>query len=175
MAAFAELDHTRFDVRSIVDMGGLAVIERGHRDACLNWLRQNSYAVDSIDFGDGIGPAMVTVGELLKWRENFGYDLGPDDRNLDALEDGFYWWPDTHSQVLELLNGDVAFHEDARFLFGLLSSICGQSRRRLALGFRFFAMLALDRDSPLIDAAFESLKIPSPYWSPGRSNPFENT
>jgi hypothetical protein len=174
MAAFAELDHTRFDVWAIVDMEKVAVIELAHRDACLNWLRQNSYAVDSIDFGDGIGPAMVAVGELLSWKQKFGYDLEPDKRNLDALEDGFYWWPDTHSQVLELLNGDVAFHEDAHFFFGLLSIIRRQSQRRLALGFRFFAMLALDRDSPLIDADFESLKIPSP-WTPGRSNPFENT
>ena len=85
MAAFAELDWTRFDVWAVVAMEGVAVVESAHREACLDWLRQHDYAVTTIDFAQGVGPAVVALGEKFRWEEQFGYRLTPDNPNLDAL------------------------------------------------------------------------------------------
>lgn len=87
MAAFDELDWTRFDVWAAVALEGIAVVETSQRDACLAWLRQHHYTVNSVDFGDGIAPAVVGMGELFRWQEQFGYALTPGSRNLDALRD----------------------------------------------------------------------------------------
>ena len=89
MAAFAELDWTRFDVWAAVAMEGVAVVQPAHREACLTWLRQHDYGVTSIDFALGVSPAVVALGELFRWEEQFGYSLKPESRNLNALRDGF--------------------------------------------------------------------------------------
>ena len=75
MAAFAELDWTRFDVWAVVAMEGVTVVETAHREACLDWLRQREYGVTSIDFALGISPAVVALGEKLRLEEQFGYRL----------------------------------------------------------------------------------------------------
>ena len=112
MAAFNELDLTRFDVWAAVTMDGVAVVETAHREACLAWLRQHEYAVTSIDFAKGVGPAVVALGEQFHWKEQFGYRLAAESRNLDALRDGFeFGLKPGQGHVLELLNADVAHRE----------------------------------------------------------------
>src|SRR5262245_19481728 len=151
MAAFAELDWTRFDVWAAVAMEGVAVVEPAHREACLAWLRTHDYAVTSIDFALGVGPAVVALGEKFRWEEQFGYRLAPENCNLNALRDGFEFGLNPgQGHVLELLNSEVANRENPQWLAGLLSIAHEHSRWQLALGARFFATLILDRGSPLI-------------------------
>lgn len=155
-------------------MEGLAVVRVAHRDACRSWLTRHDYALSTIDFVYGVGSAVVALGELLRWKEKFGYSLGPDRRNLDALRDGFDFDArpgDGH--VLELLNAEVAYEEDPAWLSGLLSIVREYSRERLALGARFFAVLPLDPKSRLINAPFETLSVPGPFWTPAtHDDPF---
>jgi hypothetical protein len=174
MAAFAELDWTRFDVWAAVSMEGIAVVKPTHREACLVWLRGNHYAVTSIDFGLGVGPAVVALGEKLRWEDQFGYRLAPESRNLNALRDGFEFdLKPGQGHVLELLNAEVAHREDPGWLSGLLAIAHEHSIRNLALGSRFFATLVLDRGSPLIGAHYETLSVPVPFWtSAGQGDPF---
>jgi hypothetical protein len=174
MAAFAELDWTRFDVWAVVAMEGVAVVESKHREACLAWLRQHDYAVSSIDFALGASPAVVAMGKMFRWEEQFGYPLTPESRNLDALRDGFEFdLKSGQGHVLELLNAEVAHREDPRWLCGLLAIAHEHSLRQLALGSRFFATLVLDRGSPLIGAPYETLSLPVPFWTAARhGDPF---
>jgi hypothetical protein len=139
MAAFAELDWTRFDVWAAVALEGVAVVQPVHRDACLAWLRQHDYAITSIDFAQGVSPAVVALGETFRWQEQFGYILSPDSRNLDALRDGFdFDLRPGQSHVLELLSAEVAHRENREWLSGLLAIAHEYSRWQLALGARFF-------------------------------------
>jgi hypothetical protein len=160
MGAFAELDWSRFDVWAIVAMEGVAVVELAQRQACLAWLRKHDFAVTSIDFELGVSPAVVALGEELRWEEQFGYSLAPTSRNLDALRDGFTCdLKPGQGHVLELLNADAAHREDPRWLSDLLAIAHEHSRWQLAFGARFFAMLALDSGSPLIGAPYETLSV----------------
>ena len=174
MAAFDQLDWTRFDVWAVVALEGVVVVKIDQRDACHSWLRQHGYALTSIDFAQGIGPAVVALGELFRWEEQFGYRLTSEKRNLDALRDGFEFDLEPgQGHVLELLNADAAHREDPRWLTGLLAIAHEYSRWQLALGARFFATLVLDRGSPLIGAAYETLSVPFPYSTAARhGNPF---
>ena len=174
MAAFAELDWTRFDVWAAVAMEGVAVVEPAHREACLDWLRQHDYAVTSIDFTLGVSPAVVALGEKFRWEEQFGYRLAPESRNLNALRDGFELdLKAGQGHVLELLNAEVAHCEDPHWLAGLLSIAHEHSRWQLSLGARFFATLILDRGSPLIGARYETLSVPVPFSTAARhGDPF---
>ena len=174
MAAFDQLDWTRFDVWAAVAMEGIAVVETGHREACLTWLRQHDYAVTSIDFAQGIGPAVVALGEQFHWEEQFGYRLTSEKRNLNALRDGFEFdLKPGQGRVLELLNADIAHGEDPRWLAGLLAIAHEHSRQQLALGARFLTTLFLDRGSPLIDAEYETLSVPGLFWTAARDgDPF---
>jgi hypothetical protein len=174
MAAFAELDWTRFDVWATVAMEGVAVVEAAHRQACLAWLRQHDYAVSSIDFAQGIGPAVLALGEQVRWEEQFGYRLTPDKRNLNALRDGFEFdLKPGQGHVLELLNAEVAHREDPDWLSGLLSIAHDHSRWQLALGARFFMTLVLDRGSPLIGVPYQTSSVPAPFRTAARhANPF---
>ena len=166
MTAFAELDWTRFDVWAVVAMEGVAVVESAHRESFLEWLRQHDYAVSSIDFAQGVSSAVVVIGEKFRWEEQCGYRLAPESRNLNALRDGFaFELKPGQGQVLELLNAEVAHHEDPNWLFGLLSIAHEYSRWQLALGARFFVTLILDRGSPLIGLPFETLSVPVPFWT----------
>lgn len=174
MAAFAELDWTRFDVWAAVAMEGVAVVEPANREACLTWLRQHEYGVTSIDFALGIGPAVVAFGQKFRWEEQFGYRLKPDSRSLDALRDGFEFnLTPGQGHVLELQNAEVANRENRHWLLGLLAIAHEHSRWQLALGARFFAMLILDRGSPLIGTGYETLSVPVPFWAAAKhGDPF---
>jgi hypothetical protein len=174
MAAFAELDWRRFDVWAAVAMEGVAVVKPEHREACLTWLRQHDYAVSSIDFALGISPAVVALGEMFRWEEQFAYRLTPESRNLDALRDGFdFDLKPGEGHVLELLNAEVAHREDPRWLSRLLAISHEHSVWQLALGARFFATLVLDRGSALIGAPYETLSVPVPFWTAARhGDPF---
>lgn len=174
MAAFAELDWTRFDVWAAVAMEGIAVVEVAHHKACLAWLRQHDYTVTSIDFAMGIGPAVVALGEKFRWIDKFGYELTPENCNLNALRDGFdFDLKPGQGNVLELLNTDVAHNEDPQWLSGLLAIGHEHSRWQLALGSRFFVTLILDRSSPLIGARYETLLVPVPFWTAAKhGDPF---
>jgi hypothetical protein len=147
-------------------MEGVAVVEAARREACLAWLRQHNYAVSSIDFAQGVSPAVVALGQIFRWEEQFGYRLTPESRNLDALRDGFEFdLKPGQGHVLELLNADLAHREDPRWVAGLLAIAHEHSLRQLALGARFFATLVLDRGSPLIGAPYETLSVPVPFWT----------
>lgn len=166
MAAYAELDWTRFDVWAAVAMKGVAVVNPAHREMCLAWLRECDYAVTSLDFALGVSPAVVALGEKFRWEEQFGYRLAAESRNLDALRDGFdFDLTPGEGHVLELLNADVAHREDPRWLSGLLAIAHEHSLRQLALGARFFATLILDEGSPLIGTPYETLSVPGPFWT----------
>jgi hypothetical protein len=166
MAPFTDLDWTRFDVWAIVASEGVAVVEAAQRQACLAWLREHDYVVSSIDFGRGVGPAVVALGDKFQWEDQFGYRLQPENRNIDALRNGFdFGLKPGEGHVLELLNVEAAHREDARWLSGLLAIVHEHSLRQLALGSRFFASLVLDRGSPLIGAAYGALSVPVPFWT----------
>src|ERR1039457_3238660 len=116
MAAFSELDWTKFDVKSIVANAGIGVVDAHLRSVCHEWLKRHNYSLESIDFNVGLGAAVVALGKLLKWEEQFGYALAPESRNLDALRDGFdFNLQHGAAAVLELINADKAFREDARW------------------------------------------------------------
>ncbi len=174
MPAFAELDWHRFDVWAAVAVEGVAVVRPAHRETCLAWLRQHDYAVTSIDFTQGIGPAVVALGQKLRWQEQFGYTLTPENHNLNALRDGFdFDLKPGEGHVLELFNAEVAHREDPGWLSGLLAIAHEHSLWQLALGARFFAMLFLDQGSPLIGVQYETLSVPAPFWTAARhGDPF---
>jgi hypothetical protein len=170
LAAFAELDWDRFDVCAIVGpTAGVATIDERRHFACREWLRRHGYAIDSLDCRNGLAEVIPALGRMLRWQEQFGYSLGPNDRNLDALRDGFEFdVPDGGGRVLELFRADVAWREDARWLLGLLSIAHEHSIQQLALGRRFFALLAIPEDSPPVGAGIDQTQVPCPFWSPSR-------
>jgi hypothetical protein len=179
MASFSEIDWTRFDVHALVVNAGVAVVEPQHRQACHGWLGRNRYAIDTINFGGGIGPAVMALGSLLRWVEQFGYALEESSGNLDALRDGFLFETTGSGvtgagRVLELLHADAAYREDPRWLLGLLAIAAEHSRQQLALGQRFFTVLVLEPGSALPGVTFESLAVPHPFRSSAAGrNPFE--
>ena len=170
MAAFAALDWDRIDVFAIVGAtGGLATIDDRRHTACREWLQRHGYAIDSLDCRSGLAETVPALGRMLGWQQQFGYSLGPRERNLDALRDGFeFAIPDGGGRVLEVVRPDFAWREDPRWLLGLLSIAREYSRRQLALGRRFFALLVIPEDSPLVGAAIEQAQVPCSFWSPCR-------
>ena len=160
MAAFNELDWRRLDVGAIVEQSGLAVIDVERRTSCREWLERNGYKVETLDCRGGLDIAIPALGRMLDWEGQFGYVLGPDSRNLDALNDGFEFDASGGGCVLEILGADVAWQEDPRWLLGLLSIAQAHSRRHLALGQRFFTLLVLPKGSPLIGVVIEEVKVP---------------
>lgn len=169
MAAFTELDWSRFDVHAIAGNGGLATIDDCRRERCLNWLRRNGFEVETLDCRHGLAVAITELGRLLNWEGQFGYVLGPERCNLDAVRDGFEFDVSADGgTVFELLRADVAWDDDPDWMAGLLSISVESSRWNLALGKRFFTLITLPDHSPLIGKVFGSLKIPVAYWSPNR-------
>jgi hypothetical protein len=165
MAAFDELDFTAFDFDAIVVQGGITVVDAEHRESCLASLRRQSYAIESIDFRQGIGPAYLTMNDLFRWEENFGYQLRwHEGSSLDALRDGFEFdLQPGEGKVLELRGADDAYREDSYFFLCLLAIAHEYSLNQLALGARFFTVLFLDRGSPLIWAEYEKQIVPDFY------------
>jgi hypothetical protein len=155
-------------------MEGVAVVKPAHREPCLAWLRQHHYAVTSIDFAQGVGPAVVALGKKFRWEEQFGYRLTPESRNLNALRDGFdFGLKPGEGHVLELLNAEVAHGEDPHWFSGLLAITHEHALHQLALGARFFSTLVVDAGSPLIGAPYETLSVPVPFWTAARhGDPF---
>ena len=104
---------------------------------------------------------------MVRWEEQFGYALESGQRNLDALRDGFEFdVPSDGGHVFELVRPDVIWQEDARWLLGLLAIAQEHSLVHLALGRRFFTLLIVPNESPLIGQAIEQITVPYPYWSP---------
>ncbi|HWE97219.1 MAG TPA: hypothetical protein VG269_24885 [Tepidisphaeraceae bacterium] len=174
MAAFQKLDWTRFDVWAVVAGEGVAVVELQYREACLRWLRNNDYAVTTFDFLHGIGPALISMGEMFRWEEQFGYALKAESRTLNALRDGFeFGIKPGQGVVLELLNAEVAHREDPHWFCGLLSIAHEYSRVQLALGAKFFTVLILPRDSTLVNISYQELSVPYPFSKVNRhADPF---
>lgn len=163
MAAFQDLDWTRLDVDALVNGRGIGVIHPEHADECRAWLQREGYAVEQWSFAGGIGPAVAHIGRRLRWEEQFGYVLGAESRNLDALRDGFLsdaWGSD--ALVLEIHAAEKVWREDPRWLLGVLAIAQEQSLWELALGRRFFVILLLDRASPLIGQQVDALRVPYP-------------
>ncbi len=165
VAAFTDLDWQRIDVTAIVTDGGLATIDERRHEACRQWLLRQGYGIDTLDCRPGLAVAIPALGRLLGWEEQFGYALRPDSRNLDALRDGFeFSIPQGGGRVFEIIRPDRAWREDRRWLCGLLSIAQEHSRQQLALGRRFFTLLVVPEDSPLIGAAIEEVTVPGVYW-----------
>jgi len=168
-AAFIELDWRRIDVWAIVAWSGVTTIELRRLESCRNWLRNHGYETAAFDCSSGLKNAIPELGRLLNWQQQFGYSLDPEKRNLDALRDGFAFdIPAAGGQVLEITRPDVAWREDSRWLLGLLSIAQEYSRNQLALGRRFFTLLALPEDSRLIGQTIETTAVPSPFTNPCR-------
>ena len=163
MSAFSELDWRRPDVRAIVGGSGLAVIELEQRDHFREWLGRNGYRIGTLDLSGGLALARPALGKMLDWEGRFGYSLGPDDRNLDALNDGFdFTVREDEGCIVEVLGADRAWQEDPRWLMGLLAIAQSRSREHRALGQRFFVALVLPEHSPLVGAVVEDVKVPAP-------------
>ena len=137
---------------------------------CTEWLDRHGYRPAAIDFSRGIGEAVVQLGECFRWSEQFGYDLTPQSRSLDALRDGFGYERDTNGgQILLLQSFATAWREDARRSRGLLEVAAEFSLRQLALGKRFFTVLVLPDDaSDVIGQPLEGLAVPRPWRGPFR-------
>lgn len=167
MAAFETLDYLRIDVCAIVTHGGLATIEERRHGACRDWLIRNGYEVKTFDCRPGLSVAVPKLGRLLQWEQQFGYSLGPESRNLDALHDGFeFAIPAGGGVVFEVLRADIAWQEDARWLGGLLTIVQEQCRSQLARGRRFFALLVVPDNSRLIGVPFDQIQVPAIHWNP---------
>lgn len=170
---FPELNWSRLDVWALVPCRGVVVVDSAQHEACRSWLKRNDYAVETLDFGGGLSQAVTAFGQMLRWEEEFGYVLQGNSRNLDALCDGFeFKTGEGAGTVLELLNADVAFTEDPQWLRGLLSIASDHSLEHLALGSRFFTILVLEPNSPLIGQSYDSSWIGSPFSGATPLNPF---
>jgi hypothetical protein len=175
MAAFPHLDWTRFDVWSILAGSGIGCVEPIQREKCCAWLAEKGYVRSTIDFSGGIGPAVLELGRLFHWEDQFGYTLSTESGNLDALRDGFaFEFAGNEGRVLEFLNAEVAYRENPRWLTGLLSIGSEYTVNELALGHRFFAVLVLARNSPLVGVAFKSTTVPAPFRTTSQTkSPFD--
>lgn len=175
MAAFAGLDWRRLDVTAVVTHGGLATIDEARHAACRAWLAREGYAVSTFDCRPGLAAAIPELGRLLRWEEQFGYALGPDRCNLDAVRDGFdFDIPDGGGHVFEVVRPDLAWTEDCGWLCGLLSIAQEHTRQQLALGRRFFTLLVVRADSRFVGAALDPVRVPAAFWDPCREvNQFE--
>jgi hypothetical protein len=170
VAAFADLDWRRIDVRAIVSFGGIATIDEPRSAACRAWLQRHEYRIETLDCRPGLDAAIPVLGRLFRWEEQFGYALTGSTRNLDALRDGFeFEIPENGGCVFELLGADRAFEEDSGWLLGLLAIAQEHSRAQLALGRRFFALLVIVENSPLIGAVIDKATVPVPFWDRPRA------
>ena len=165
MVAFQKLDWTRLDTFALVKGRGLASLELGSWQQALDWLQSQSYKGIRLDFSAGISPVVARLGVMLNWEREFGYQLDGTSRNLSALHDGFDFQPlEDGGLVLELTGFETAFSEDSQWCAGFLAIIMEHSIRQLALGRRFFALMALNTsESPLIGTNVEQLCVPYPF------------
>jgi hypothetical protein len=163
MAAFQELDWRRLDVLAIAAWRGVATVAEDQRGDCLAWLDQEGYAIESFNGAGGVEQLAADLGRRMHWQQRFGYTL-TGRRNLDALRDGFeFEIPAEGGLVFELVRPDIAWRDEPRWLLGLLVIAQEFSLHQLALGRRFFTLLVLPQDSPLIGQRIETTTIPSPF------------
>lgn len=169
MAAFTQLIWEHIDVWAIAGMGGLATIEEERREACRSWLSRNGYSLDTLDCTQPLNQVAAALHTLLRWEEQFGYTPEVGRRSLDALRDGFAFdIPEDGGHVLELLRGDLVWQEDPVWVRGVLSIAQEYSRWQLALGRRFFVLLVVAAQSPMIGDPIEEARVPGPFWDPNR-------
>lgn len=169
MPAFTdEMDRKRIDVSAIVELHGVAVIEPARRGACLAWLQRHGYALEQFDCTGGIRAVLQRLDVTCRWNERFGYlisDRAPG--SLDAIRDGFHFdvLP-ARGLVLELFRPDVIWRKDADWMQALLAIISEHSLYHLACGRRFFTLLVLPEDSPMIGQKFDDISVPGEFWDP---------
>lgn len=169
MPAFTDdqIDWRRIDVQAIVGHHGIAAIDIARHAACEHWLRRHDYRLERIDCAVGMAGVLERLDALFRWEEQFGYRLIDGSGNLDALRDGFAFdVPVTGGLVFVLGQPDVLFREDSRWFLGLLAIASEHSRYQLACGRRFFTLLVLPDDSPMIGQKFDSIAVPGAFWSP---------
>lgn len=146
---------------------GLATTTPADRDQLNHWLRNQGYTLLSFDCSRGERDLRRQIGEHLRWIEQFGYPLEEGNGNLDALRDGFdFAVPQPGGMLLELIAPEVAWSSDPRWFEGLLAIASEHARYHLALGRRFFAMLVVDVESPLIGKTIDGVTIPYPSTMP---------
>jgi hypothetical protein len=169
MAAFnpETIDWRRIDVRALITDNGMATISPEHHDACIRWLGREGYALRSVDCTKGFQSVLSQIGDLLRWKEEFGYYLQDGQGNLNALRDGFdFQTPDGQGVVLELTTVDALWKTHRDWISGLLSIASEHSRYQLALGRRFFTLLVLADKSPMIGAIIDPIAVPASQWNP---------
>ncbi len=128
---------------------------------------RQGYTFTNLDGARGLSAIVAELGLLFGWEEKFGYVLGPDDRNLMRLRDGFWFdIPDGGRHVLELTHPELIWKEDPTWLLGLLDIAVAHSRWQLALGRRFFTLIVHPDNSPLVGKAVAETWIPGAYWHP---------
>jgi hypothetical protein len=165
MASFQELDWRRLDTFALVSGRGLASIEPSSWHQATDWLRSQNYESVHLNFSTGISPVVAKLGLMLNWETEFGYQLDGSSRNLAALHDGFdFQPPEVGGLVLKLTGVEVALSEDSQWSTGFLAIIIEHSIRQLALGRRFFGLVALGTaESSLIGLNVEQLSVPYPF------------
>jgi hypothetical protein len=168
MAAFSKLDWGNFDVFALLVGNGIATLEPTFSDRSLAWLRSKCYKIKVIDFKDGIGPVVAELGREFRWKQQFGYELDAEDRNLARLRDGFWYEVSAEEGLaLELRNFPLAFTEDREWSAGFLRIISEHSRRHIALGHRTFAVIHVPNgESPVVGCSLGEQHVPYPYPFP---------
>jgi hypothetical protein len=120
--------------RRYFSFGGVATIDETRRTACRERLLRHRYRIDTLDCRPGLAFAVPESGRLLSWKEQFGYDLEPDNRNLDALQDGFTVdIQEGGGRVFEVMGAEVTWREDPRWLAGVLRIAQAECRRQLLI------------------------------------------
>lgn len=166
MPAFDKIEWRRFDFSAIVATEGIAVIDERRRPACREWLSRREYAIDTMDCTEGLEFGVIHLDSILKWEQRFRYALTAQ-CNLDALESEFHIEiQEGQGRVLEIVRADLAWNEDPRFMQALLSILRDYSRCQLAIGRRFFCLLVVDVDAPLVGAVIDHAHVPCIYRDP---------
>lgn len=171
---FLEIDYTRFDYWAIVTCRGVVTVEAAASERCREWLLSNQYEVTTFDFRSGISPVVASLGEMLRWEEQFGYSLSPESRHLDALRDGYFDYPvaDEGGAVTIFEGFEQAWKEDEGWARGLLCIGSEYSLIQLSVGKRYFVIVEVgDRESSLIGKEFDENVIRYPY-SPHPKQPW---
>lgn len=160
------LEWARPDVDAIVQRHGLTSTTAAKHDELRGWLEQHGYEFIRVDCANGFAALLDHFNALFSWEVQFGYPLSDGRANLDALRDGFdIQFPTGVGVVLELASLDAVYLTHPQWTLGMLSVASEHSRYHLAMGRRFFTLLVLDKESPLIGAAVDQIIVPSTYWT----------
>jgi len=166
MAVFTQedFDWRRPDVTAIVSYSGLVTTPLEERAACARWLRREGYHLVTLDCSNDFSQIVTDLAVLLHWREQFGYDYGARGPSLNALNDGFcFEVPEQGGLVLELLRPDLLWEQEPQWLIGMLTIAQEHTRYHLAFGRRFFTLLVMPTDAPLIGQTLGWDRVPGPY------------